>query len=115
MHMDADLLLLLGSSGLGDGEPDLGEKLMKAFLSQLVEQGTAPARVIVMSSGIFLTTEGSPVLEQLRQLEAAGSEVLSCGTCLAYYGRTDRLAVGAPTNMADTVQAMLSAARVLRP
>lgn len=115
MTVDKDLLLLITSSGLGDGEPDLGEKLMGAFLTQLLETGPAPARVICINSGIFLTTEGSGALAQLRRLEEQGSEILSCGTCLEYYGRREQLVVGRPTNMRDTVEALRTFARVLRP
>lgn len=115
MSVDKDLLLVLGSAGLGQGEPDLGEKLLRAFLGQLIERGAVPARIICMNAGIFLTTEGSAVLDQLQQLEAAGSEVLSCGTCLDYYGRKEQLRIGRPTNMRDTVQAMLAFKRVLQP
>lgn len=115
MNVDQDLLLLLKSSVLGDGEPDLGEELLGAFLSQLLESGGVPAKVICMNSGIFLTTEGSPVLDQMQSFEDGGSEVLSCGTCLDYYGRKDRLRVGQPTNMRDTVAAMRSFGKVLQP
>ena len=45
----------------------------------------------------------------------AGAKVLSCGTCLDYYDRSDKLVVGEPTNMRDTVNAMLAARQVIRP
>ena len=115
MNLDRDTLLVLSSSTLGEGEPDLGEKLLTAFLSQLLESGTLPAKIICMNTGIFLTTEGSPVLDIMEQFEAAGTEIKSCGTCLAYYGRTDRLEVGAMGNMTETVRAMQSAKKVLQP
>ncbi len=115
MALDSSMLLVLKSSMLGDGEPDLGEKLMLAFLTQLLESGSVPARVICMNSGIFLTTEASPVLDLMKQFESQGSEILSCGTCLKYYGRTDRLIVGKPTNMRDTVQALLHFKKILQP
>jgi selenium metabolism protein YedF len=109
------MLLVLKSSMLGDGEPDLGEKLMSAFLTQLLESGTIPARILCMNSGIFLTTEGSPVENVMKQFEAQGCEILSCGTCLEYYKRADRVLVGKPTNMRDTVQAMLHFKKILQP
>jgi selenium metabolism protein YedF len=112
---DEDLLLILGSAGLGDGEPDLGEKLMTAFLSMLLESEKLPARIICMNSGVFLTTEGSPVLELLAEFEAAGCEILSCGTCLEYFERSEALRVGKPTTMRDTVGSMLSFGKVLTP
>ncbi|MFC1475596.1 sulfurtransferase-like selenium metabolism protein YedF [Candidatus Zixiibacteriota bacterium] len=115
MMIDNDLLLILKSSGLGDGEPDLGEKLMKAFLSSLFDSGTLPARIICLNSGIFLTTEGSPVKDILDGFTDRGVEILSCGTCLDYYDRTDKLIIGQPTNMKETVAAMLSYTRILSP
>ena len=115
MTMNEDLLVVIDSSGLGDGEPDLGEKLMKAFLNVLLESGDLPARIICMNSGIFLTTEGSPILDILKRYEEQGSEIFSCGTCLDYYGRSDKLEVGSPTNMKETVDALLDFNKVLKP
>jgi selenium metabolism protein YedF len=115
MAVDDSLLLSIRSNMLGDGEPDLGEKLMHAFLTQLLESGSVPARIICMNTGIFLTTEGSSMQDLMRRFESAGSEILSCGTCLEYYKRADRLAVGKPTNMRDTVNALLTFEKVLQP
>ena len=113
MAVNQDLLLVLKSAGLGEGEPDLSEKLLKNFLSMLMESGQVPARLICMNTAIFLTTEGSPVREILKNLEAQGTEVLSCGTCLDYYERQDKLVVGRPTNMKETVKALLAFPKVL--
>jgi selenium metabolism protein YedF len=115
MKLNNDFLLVLDSAGLGEGEPDLGEKLMKAFLNVLLESGELPAKIIFMNSGVFLTTEGSPALEILTRYQEQGAELLSCGTCLEYYGRKEKLRVGDPTNMKDTVQAMMSFPKVLKP
>lgn len=115
MGVNKDLLLMLTSSGLGEGEPDLGEKLLGAFLNVLFENGDIPARIICMNSGIFLTTEGSYAEETLRKFEQAGSEILSCGTCLDYYNRKDKLIIGQASNMKETVNAMLAFSKVLSP
>lgn len=114
MGVDGSLLLLIKSSMLGDGEPDLGEKLLRAFLAQLLESGSIPARIICMNTGIFLTTEGSSMQDLLEQFESRGSEILSCGTCLEYYKRADRLTIGTPTNMRDTVDALLNFKKILQ-
>jgi len=115
MAVDASLLLLIKSSMLGEGEPDLGEKLLRVFLLQLLETGSVPARIICMNTGIFLTTEGSSMQDLMERFASAGSKILSCGTCLEYYGRADRLVVGEPTNMRDTVQALLNFEKILQP
>lgn len=113
MNVDKDLLLVLKSSGLGEGEPDLSEKLLKAFLNMMLESGRLPSRIICMNSAIFLSTEGSPVEEIMRKYEEAGTEILSCMTCLDYYGRKEKLIVGKPTNMRETVGALHCFPRVL--
>ncbi len=115
MAIDKNLLLVLGSSGIGQGEPDLGEKLMGAFLEKLFESGRLPAKIICMNSGIFLTTEGSSMLEILKNFDAGGTEIMSCGTCLAYFNRTEKLCIGKPTNMKETVAAMLDYGKILSP
>ncbi|MFQ9444784.1 MAG: hypothetical protein ACLR01_08515 [Vescimonas sp.] len=48
-------------------------------------------------------------------MEAQGVEIRTCGTCLNYYGLTDKLAVGSVTNMYDIVETMTSAGKVIRP
>lgn len=115
MGVDKDMLLLLKSAWLGDGEPDLGERLIKSFLTMLLESGTVPARIICVNSGIFLSTEGSPVEEQLKQLVERGASVASCTTCLEYYKRRDKLVVGVATDMRDIVGAMLDHPKTLMP
>ncbi len=113
MTINKDLLVMLKSNGLGEGEPDLSEKLLKGFLNMLLESGQTPAQIIFMNSAIFLTTEGSPVADILKKYEQAGTEIFSCLTCLEYYGRKDKLIVGNPTNMKETVNALLSFSRVI--
>ena len=94
MEVDQRFLLLLKSSTFGEGEPDLGDKLLVAFLKMLYESGRLPERIICMNSGVFLTTEGSPVGDLLGTFAAEGTEILSCATCLDYYGRKDKLING---------------------
>ena len=115
MPIDRDLLLVIKSSSLGEGPPDLGERLMENFLKMLMESGRLPARIICMNSGIFLTTAGSPVIALIKKYEENGTEILSCTTCLEYFKRTDKLLVGKPTTMKDSVAAMLAFRKVIAP
>lgn len=113
MSVEQDLMIVVESEGLGEGEIDLGAKLIKSYLAMLAESGRVPARMIFLNSGVFLTTAGSPVLESLADLAEQGTEIFSCGTCLAYYGREEKLAIGAATNMKETVAAMLDFGKVI--
>ena len=62
-----------------------------------------------------LTCEGSPLLEDLKTLEAEGVEILSCGTCLGFYGLKEKLAIGSVSNMYEIVEKQMNADRILRP
>jgi len=115
MKVNKELLLILRSSGIADSEPDLGTKLMSSFLNVLLESGSLPSKIICMGTGIFLTTEDSPVRETLENFMRNGTAILSCGTCLDYYGRADKLIIGESTTMNDTVNAMLNYDKVISP
>ena len=78
-------------------------------------QEELPATVLFYNGGAHLTCEGSDSLEDLRTLEAQGVEILTCGTCLDFYGLKEQLAVGGVTNMYDIVEKQMKADLVLRP
>jgi selenium metabolism protein YedF len=113
MAINPKFLLVLKSSGLGDGELDLSETLLDKFLTVLFESGELPARIICMNSAVFLTTGASHYIPLLTKFHDAGTEIFSCGTCLEYYGRTEQLKVGAVGNMKASVEAMLSFEKVI--
>mgnify|MGYP001439145571 CR=1 FL=1 len=68
--------------------------------------------MLFYNGGAKLTVEGSASLEDIRGLEAQGVEIMTCGTCLNYYGLTDKLAVGGVTNMYSIVEKLAGASRV---
>jgi len=107
--------LYLSSDGMGQGDAALGRKLMASFLKELVAAGTPVDLVGCVNHGVLLTTEGSPVLEHLQALEAAGARIASCGTCLDALGLRDKLLIGEVGSMDKTIQVMATADRVLRP
>lgn len=96
----------IATSSVGQGSPDLGEAIMKSLMKTLAQQQTAAALIFV-NSGVHLTVEGSPVLEQLKTLAAAGTEIFVCSACLNYYKMAERLAVGVVTDM-DEINSRLN-------
>ena len=88
---------------------------MKGFLYALSQQERLPCTILFYNGGAKVTTEGSVSIEDLKNMEAQGVEIRTCGTCLNYYGLTDKLAVGSVTNMYDIVETMTSAGKVIRP
>lgn len=112
-EVQGDVAILISSRLFGQGEEELGQILMKSFIYALNELDPRIKNMIFVNAGVFLTTEGSPVIEQLSALEKRGVEVLSCGTCLDFYGLKDRLLVGKTTNMYSIVEIMTSSSRAL--
>ncbi len=88
---------------------------MRSFLKVLGGSEARPERAIFMNAGVRLTTEGSEVLDDIQALEDAGVEILSCGTCLDYFGLKEKLKIGKPTNMNETVAALMTADHVVCP
>jgi selenium metabolism protein YedF len=88
---------------------------MRSYLKTLLELDTKPNRLILINSGVWLSSEGSDVLETLKVLSERGVEILSCGTCLDFYGLKEKLKVGIVSNMFTIAQTLLEAKRVVRP
>lgn len=107
-------VILIGDDSLGVGDRELGKMLMKAFLNTLFDGEPRPAKLIFINNGVKLTTERSQVLDAIKALEEKGVDILSCGTCLDYYGLRDKLKAGRITKMTDTVNSLLSASKVIR-
>ncbi len=106
-------VLLVLSDSMGE-ERELGDILIRAFFSTLKESSQKPDRIILINRGVFLTTQGSKLIDVLKELEELGIEIYSCGTCLDYFGLKDKLMVGKVTNMYDTVEALMDAEDVVR-
>ncbi len=100
---------------MGEGDPKLGRTLLKGFLFALGQLEELPAAILFYNGGAFLTCEGSESLEDLKALEGPGVEILSCGTCLNFYGLSGKLRVGGVTNMYSIVEKLAGADLVLRP
>jgi len=103
------------SSVLGVGDEQLGRVLMRAFVKTLKELDPLPERLLFVNNGVRLTTNGSELIADLRELESRGVRILSCGTCLDYYQLQDALEIGVVTNMHDIVTSLIAADRVLKP
>lgn len=108
-------VVVLSSNTMGSGDEKLGKKLMKAFIFALTSQDEAPEKVICYNSGAYLTTEDPDTIKDLKSLEEAGTTVMTCGTCLDFYGLKEKLQVGIVSNMYDIVEAQVNASLVIRP
>lgn len=108
-------LVLITSETLGRGNDELGAKLMDNFLATLPELGGSLWRIILLNGGVKLAASPGKALDCLKSLEAAGIDILVCGTCLAFYGLLEARQAGQTTNMLDVLSSLALADKVIRP
>ena len=108
-------VVVISSKAMGHGGDELGTALMKGFIFALSQQETLPTTILFYNGGANIPVEGSVSLEDLKNMEAQGVEILTCGTCLNFYGLTDKLAVGEVTNMYTIVEKMTGADLIIKP
>ncbi len=106
-------VMLFTSFGLGQAPGDLQQKLVGVFLTLLNQSDALPSKLLFYTEGVKLVCEGSPVLEQLRALEAKGLELIICSTCLNYFGLSDKVQVGVVGGMPDILEALSRAEKVV--
>lgn len=111
---DSRPLLLCLSNQLGNGDPQLGEILIKGFLSTVEQWATLPTHIIFLNSGVRLTCEASGTIEALRKLQAKGVSIQSCGMCLDFYNLREKLEVGEISNMVQISTLISEFNRVIR-
>ena len=110
-----DLVVAVDTDAMGRGSEELGRTLMKGFLFAVSQLPQLPKTILFYNGGARLTVAGSDSLEDLKNMEAQGVEILTCGTCLNFYGLTEKLAVGSVTNMYSIVEKLAGAGKVVKP
>ena len=108
-------VVVISSDRMGEGEEELGKVLIKGYIYALTQLETLPKTILFYNKGAYLTCEGSASLEDLKSLEAQGVEIFTCGTCLNYYGLSEKLQVGSITNMYVIADTMAKANKVVKP
>lgn len=98
--------VFISSDKIGEGDIELGKILMKGFVYTLTETKPYPKYIILVNSGVNLSTSNEDTIENLKKLENFGVEIVSCGTCLDFYNLKESLKVGRVSNMYDILEIM---------
>lgn len=109
-----NLVVAIASDRMGHGNDELGKVLMKGFIYAVSQLEELPKTILFYNGGATITCEGSASLEDLKSMEAQGVEILTCGTCLDYYGLKEKLAVGSVTNMYSIVEKLAQADKIIK-
>ena len=97
---------------MGQGNDELGELLLKAFLGALKDANPKPEALYCYNGGVYLGVE-EPYKTLLQELRNAGIKIFFCGTCVKFYELND-IKVEEQTNMLGIIEAMGNASAVIR-
>ena len=87
---------------------------MRSFLQTLEQSETNLKKIIFINSGVKLACTGSGVLEDLLEFAAKGVKILSCGTCLEYFGVQKDLQAGKVSNMYEILNSLTQSGKVIK-
>ena len=107
--------VVFSSDKMGEGDEELGKNLMKSFVFALSNVDPLPTAMVCYNRGAFLTSEDSPVLADLKNLEKAGVKIMTCGLCADYYKIKEKLGVGVISNMYEIVETQMESQKIIKP
>lgn len=87
------IMLIIASDVMGKDE-DLGRVLMKGFFETMKVYKEVPHTIFFLNAGVKLTTVDNEIAPIIKEIEAMGVEIYSCGTCLKHYNLEVELKVG---------------------
>ncbi|MCA9793125.1 MAG: DsrE family protein [Candidatus Eremiobacteraeota bacterium] len=108
-----NIVLLLGSTALGSGNQELGERLLKFFIKALIHNRVKPRAVILVNEAVHLATDESAVLDDLVVLTEQGVRVMVCVLSADEYGIEDGIKVGCIADMDNICDFLLTAWKVI--
>ena len=114
-YKKSNTVVVISADHMGEGNEALGKVLIKGFIFAVSQLDELPSAILFYNGGAQLTAEGSDSINDLKEMEAQGVEILTCGTCLDYYGLKEKLVVGSVTNMYSIVEKMNEADKIIRP
>ncbi|MFP4199704.1 MAG: sulfurtransferase-like selenium metabolism protein YedF, partial [Halanaerobium sp.] len=98
-------IYLIASDTMGEGERELGQILIKGFISTIKELDPLPERIIFINAGVKLAVK-EDIIFYLKELEEKGVEILLCGTCVDYYGLQEEVEIGEISNMFEIADSL---------
>ncbi len=109
------VLYVISSDTMGRGSEQLGWALLQTYVQTIKDVSPQPHKIVLYNSGVRLVATESGALEALRSLQAAGVEILACGTCLDFYQLKSAMQVGQISNMHEIMTAMAEADKIVSP
>ena len=105
-------ILFLKADSVGNGE--LGKKLIVGFLDTLKSADNTPSTIICVNEAVLINTNAEHAAHKaMKELENKGIEVISCGSCLEFYGKTKDLKLGRIGNALEILNLLFDKDKVV--
>ncbi|TQR30339.1 sulfurtransferase-like selenium metabolism protein YedF [Campylobacter sp. MIT 99-7217] len=106
------LVLFLKTDKVGDGE--LGKKLFVGFLNTLKDMPQIPSKILCVNDSVLVNSNPDhPAHKIMSELENLGVEIISCGTCLEFFGKTKELKIGNIGNAYEILGELCGKAKII--
>ena len=106
-------IIVITSEFFGQGDDELGAKLMGSFLRKLCQAEHRPKEIIFYNSAVKLLAKGSAVLDAVEMLAGKGVRLTACGTCVGYYELQNVLDCVEVGDMAGIIGELMSSSQVI--
>lgn len=110
-----NFVVVISSEKMGEGDDKLGALLMTNFIKALKDIDKLPQRIVFYNSGVKLVTVTSPVIEDLRDLEKMGVDLMLCSTCVNYYSLIEVIGAGTISNMYAIAEVLAVSGKIIKP
>lgn len=108
-----DSIVLVSNNGMGTADETLQLTLIGKYFELLIQNGNLPSAICFYTEGVKLVCDGSPVIEQLRELESKQVRLVICSTCLNYFELNEKVQVGIVGGMGDIIEFQSKAEKVI--
>ncbi|WP_321345973.1 DsrE family protein [uncultured Draconibacterium sp.] len=108
-----NILIQITHNGMGSGDKELGQLLVKNYLTLLCEEKELPKVITFYNEGVKLICNGSDALQPLKELAEKGVKLVACKTCLNHFQILDKVEVGIPGTMVDIMHLQKVAEKVV--
>ncbi len=108
-------VVAITSDKMGTGDDELGSKLINSFFRTLVMVEPAPASLVFYNTGVKLARDDSPVYEYINELQAKGTAIYICTTCINHFNIKDRLPSGNFSDMYQILNILKDADHIISP
>ncbi len=105
--------IIINNDGMGNAAQELRHKLIRTYLTLLLENDQLPAVICLYTEGVRLAVHGSHVVDLLQKIEEKGTRIILCSTCLNFLGLEKQVQVGIVGGMGDIIEAQMRASKVI--